>query len=60
VFRKLLPFTVKVNAAAPANAELGDSVVSTPTGVLTKNVCEFEIPPPGNGFDTVTEMSFAV
>jgi hypothetical protein len=60
VFRKLLPFTVNVNAAPPANAELGDNVVNTPTGVLTKNVWEFEIPPPGKGFDTVTEMSFAV
>lgn len=52
--------TVNVNAAPPANAEVGDSEVNTPTGVLTKNVCEFEVPPPGKGFDTVTEMSFAV
>jgi len=60
VLRKLLPFTVNVNAGPPANPELGDSVVNTPTGVLTKNVCEFEVPPPGRGFNTVTEMSFAV
>jgi hypothetical protein len=60
VFRKLLPFTVNVNAAPPANPELGDSEVNTPTGVLTKNVWEFEFPPPGAGFKTVTEISFAV
>jgi hypothetical protein len=60
VFRKLLPFTVSVNAAPPAAAELGDREVNTPTGVLTKNVWEFEVPPPGAGFNTETEKSFAV
>jgi hypothetical protein len=56
----LLPFTVNVNAAPPANAELGDSEVNTPTGVLTKKVWVFDVPPPGAGFNTETEKSFAV
>jgi hypothetical protein len=60
VFRKLLPFTVSVNAAPPAAAELGESEVNTPTGVLTKNVKLLDTPPPGAGFDTETESSFDV
>jgi hypothetical protein len=60
VFRKLLPFTVSVNAGPPANPELGASEVNTPTGVLMKKFWPFDPPPPGAGFNTVTEMLLEV
>ena len=51
---KLVPFTVKVNWALPAVVEVGLIDVVVGTGLLTVNVCEFEVPPPGLGFTTVT------
>jgi hypothetical protein len=54
VLRKLLPFTVRVNAAPPAIAEFGTSEPSAGTGVVTLNCSESEFPPPGAGFRTLT------
>jgi hypothetical protein len=54
---KLVPFTVKVNAAPPAVAELGESPLVVGTGLLAGlivNVCTLEVPPPGAGLNTVT------
>jgi hypothetical protein len=56
VLSKLLPFTVSVKAAPPANPEFGTSVVSTPTGVVTLKRAEFDVPPPGVGLTTMTGM----
>jgi hypothetical protein len=54
VFRKLLPFTVRANAGPPAIAEFGTSETSAGTGVVISNTAEFDVPPPGAGFTTVT------
>lgn len=51
---KLLPFTVSVNVAPPADVLLGDNDVIAGTGLFTAKVCEPEVPPPGVGLDTVT------
>ena len=59
VFRKLLPFTVSVNAGPPAIAEFGTSDVSAATGVVISNISVFEVPPPGAGFTTITDAAFA-
>jgi hypothetical protein len=47
-----LPFTVNVNAGAPANTEFGLKVVIAGAAVIVK-VDELDVPPP-DGFDTVT------
>lgn len=60
VFRKLLPFTVSVNAAAPAVAELGRREPSTGTGVVMLNCTAFDVPPPGAGFATEMRATFAL
>ena len=52
---KLLPFSVSVNARPAAVAELGDSEVSTGTGVVIVNVSVFDVPPPGVGLITSTD-----
>jgi 3D (Asp-Asp-Asp) domain-containing protein len=51
---KLAPFTVNVNAPEPAATLVGESVVTVGTTLFTVNATEFEIPPPGVGFVTVT------
>lgn len=60
VLMKLLPFTVNVNAALPAIAELGASVVSAGIGVDTVKLTVFDVPPPGAGLNTLTEAIVAV
>jgi hypothetical protein len=54
---KPLPVTVRVNAAAPAVAELGASVLKAGTGLAAAivNGTALEVPPPGAGLTTVTE-----
>ena len=56
---KFVPVTVRVNAAPPAVAEVGEIIVSVGEGLfvaaLMVNVCALEVPPPGVGFKTVTE-----
>jgi hypothetical protein len=52
---KFVPFTVKVNCAPPAAAQVGLSEVIVGTGLLMVKVCAFDVPPPGAGFTTVTE-----
>ena len=54
VLTKLVPFAVSVSAAPPAIALVGDKDVSPGFGLSTVNVSEFERPPPGPGFFTVT------
>ena len=51
-----VPFTVRVNAAPPAVAEAGDSVLIVGTGfaALMVNAELPEVPPPGVGLETVT------
>lgn len=51
---KLLPVTVSVNAALPANAEPGIRDVTAGAGLLIVNVSALEVPPPGGGVETVT------
>lgn len=51
---KFVPFTVSVNAAPPAVALDGDSVVIAGTGLFTANGEFPEVPPPGAGSVTVT------
>src|SRR2546426_72256 len=59
-FTKLLPLTVKVNAASPVVALVGDTDVSVGAGLLTENVCAADVPPPGVGVSTVTGTLAAV
>jgi hypothetical protein len=54
VATKLVPFTVRVKAAPPADALVGDSEVIVGTGLLTANGELADVPPPGAGFVTVT------
>jgi hypothetical protein len=49
-----VPFTVNAKADPPTVAVVGESVVMAGTGLLTVNVWPAEVPPPGNGFVTVT------
>src|SRR5262249_58557921 len=53
---KWLPLTVRVNAAPPATAVLGDRLVSNGAGlfVVIVNVRALDGPPPGAGLTTVT------
>lgn len=54
---KLFPFTVRVNAAPPAVAEVGERLVVTGAGLvagLMVKVWVLEVPPPGVGLKTVT------
>lgn len=58
VAMKLLPVTVRVKAAPPAVAELGEIVVRVGTGLfaaLMVKLLPAETPPPGAGLKTVTE-----
>ena len=51
---KFVPFTVNVNCAPPAVAQVGLIELVVGTGLLIVNVCGFDVPPPGAGFTTVT------
>jgi hypothetical protein len=51
---KLVPVTVNVKAAPPAIAEPGVNNVIVGTGVVIVNVRAAEVPPPGEGLNTVT------
>jgi hypothetical protein len=56
VFKKFVPFTVRVNAPEPAMTFAGASVVTVGTGfgaALILKFTEFEVPPPGVGLVTV-------
>ena len=57
---KFVPLTVRVNAAPPAVAPVGDSEVIAGAGLLTVNVAAAEVPPPGAGLVTVTGNDPAV
>ena len=51
---KFVPFTVRVNAAPPLVALVGESVVIVGTGLFTANGEFPDVPPPGAGFVTDT------
>jgi hypothetical protein len=54
---KFVPVTVSVNAADPALALFGESAVIVGTGFDVPEIVkftEFDVPPPGVGFITVT------
>jgi len=54
---KFVPFTVNVNAIEPAATLVGEIEVIVGTGFVAAvmvNVTEFDVPPPGVGFVTVT------
>jgi hypothetical protein len=57
---KLEPFTVRVKAGPPAVALLGEIELIAGTGLLTVNVFEADVPPPGPRFVTVTLIVPAV
>jgi hypothetical protein len=56
LLRKLVPFTVSVNAAPPAVTEVGLRLVIVGTGLVAMIVKEsaLDVPPPGVGLTTVT------
>lgn len=53
---KLVPVTVRINAALPAVALVGDNAVNAGSGLfgVIVKVCAVLVPPPGNGVKTVT------
>lgn len=57
---KFVPFTVKVKAALPAVALVGERLVMPGTGLFTVKFEAAEVPPPGAGFTTFTERVPAV
>jgi len=54
VVTKPEPFTVSVKPGPPAVALLGEMEVTFGLGLLIVNVSEFDGPPPGGGFVTIT------
>ena len=52
---KFVPFTVRVKPELPAEVEVGEREVVVGTGFVIVKVSEFEVPPPGAPFVTVTE-----
>ena len=52
---KPVPLTVRVNAALPALAEVGEMLEVVGAGLLKVKVWAFEVPPPGAALNTVTE-----
>jgi len=52
---KFVPFTVSVKSELPAVVEVGVIEVVVGTGFVIVKVSEFDVPPPGVGFTTVTE-----
>src|SRR5579862_8515689 len=54
VLRKPVPLIVRVCAAAPAVAEVGEIVVIAGTGFPTAKLTAADVPPPGAGFFTTT------
>ena len=60
---KFVPFTINENDAPPAVAEFGTSEVIAGAGfdaALTLKLIEFDVPPPGVGFVTLTAGMLAV
>jgi hypothetical protein len=52
---KFVPFTLSENEPLPAVAEEGERLEIAGKGEFTGNDCGAEVPPPGDGFVTVTE-----
>ena len=50
---KFEPFAVSVKALVPAVLLVGLMLLSVGTGLLTVNVRELDVPPPGVGLNTV-------
>ena len=51
---KLLPVIVRLKAAPPAAAAFGLKPVIAGKGLLMVKLCALEMPPPGDGLNTVT------
>jgi hypothetical protein len=51
---KFVPFIVKVSAAPPVVAELGERLLRVGAGLFTEKFWEFDAPPPGAGLVTTT------
>lgn len=49
-----VPLTVRVNDAPPTAALMGEIEVIAGPGLFTVKLTAFEVPPPGDGFVTVT------
>ena len=58
--RKFVPLIVKVCAAAPGAAEVGERLVMVGAGLSTVKFTEFDAPPPGAGLVTTTAKLPAV
>src|SRR5438309_1013735 len=56
---KLLPVTVSVKPALPADVLVGDRAARVGDELFTVNVCAAEVPPPGAGVTTVTDAVVA-
>jgi hypothetical protein len=57
---KFVPVTASVNPAPPAVALEGESEVGVGAGLLMVKLRALDVPPPGEGFTTVTEAVPAV
>ena len=51
--RKFVPLTVIVKPGSPTVLEVGEILEVVGIGLLTVNVCAFDVPPPGVGLKTV-------
>ena len=51
--KKPVPFTVKVNVELPTKVDTGDILVIVGSGLTIVKVTVLEVPPPGNGLNTV-------
>ena len=60
VDRKFVPLMVRVWAAAPTVAEVGERMVMVGAGLFTVKFTEFDAPPPGAGLVTTTASVPAV
>ena len=57
---KFVPVTVSRKSPLPTTPFAGERLTAVGAGLLTVKVCALLAPPPGPGFDTVTNLSPAV
>lgn len=51
---KLVPLTVRIKPDPPTRVDVGEIDVVAGIGLLVVKTCEFEVPPPRAGLNTVT------
>lgn len=56
VVTKPLPLTIKVKGALPTRIELEERELTVGAGLFTEKVWLLELPPPGEGFETINEV----